>query len=646
MELLNSYNFVLFVLTQMILMFTIPAIISGIKYSKLDYFFIIVISTLSLFLFKMFDSASLIILTSFIIIMYFVKIKWYSILLIMTSQIILYCANYMYIVIYAYITKISDSIFVIFPSFFVVYVTISILFSYIINRVLKKISTPYLILNKGFLIVISTILLLTFSLFFFYSQINSDEAKVIRQYSFIFIGITIFLSILTFVISQFLLKEMKYKRNQEEIETYYEYTLKIEAINNEMRKFRHDYVNILTTLSEYIREDDMPGLRDYFNKNIVPMKDNLQMNAIKLNGIENLKVREIKGLITAKILRAQEMNIPISIEIPDEVSSINLNMIDLSRSIGIILDNAIEASTEIDDPIIRVAFIESENSVTFIVMNKCADDIPRIHELFQESFSTKGEGRGLGLSTLKEIADNADNVLLDTIIENGFFIQKVEIIKNYIMIEEKPMEIALATDNPYEVLEQAKNMNDIGCYFLDIQLSTDINGIKLGSEIRKHDPVGNIIFVTSHSELTYLTFVYKVAAMDFIFKDDPAELRTRIIDCLETAHTRLQLLSKDNSVETIELKRGSNSVYVQYDDIMFFESSTKSHRLIAHLDNRQIEFYGNLKELSQLDDRFFRCHNSFVVNRHNIESIDSKERIVYFKNKEHCYASVRNVKKI
>ncbi|CAC6246678.1 histidine kinase-%2C DNA gyrase B-%2C and HSP90-like ATPase family protein [Staphylococcus aureus] len=45
-------------------------------------------------------------------------------------------------------------------------------------------------------------------------------------------------------------------------------------------------------------------------------------------------------------------------------------------------------------------------------------------------FSTKGEGRGLGLSTLKEIADNADNVLLDTIIENGFFIQKVEIINN------------------------------------------------------------------------------------------------------------------------------------------------------------------------------------------------------------------------
>ncbi len=77
--------------------------------------------------------------------------------------------------------------------------------------------------------------------------------------------------------------------------------------------------------------------------------------------------------------------------------------------------------------------------------------------------------------------------------------------------------------------------------------------------------------------------------MDFIFKDDPDELKSRVIDCLETSESRLKLLSKESSVETIELKRGSNS-FMQYDDVMFFESS-KSHRLIAHLDNRQIEFW-------------------------------------------------------
>ena len=141
---------------------------------------------------------------------------------------------------------------------------------------------------------------------------------------------------------------MRYKQSLEEIETYYEYTLQIESINNEMRKFRHDYVNILTTMSEYIRENDMDGLKTYFNDNIVPMKDNLQMNSIKINGTDNLKVRAIKGLVTTKILQAQEKNIPISIEVPELIDHIEMNTVDLSRIIGIIIDNAIEASEELE----------------------------------------------------------------------------------------------------------------------------------------------------------------------------------------------------------------------------------------------------------------------------------------------------------
>ena len=96
-----------------------------------------------------------------------------------------------------------------------------------------------------------------------------------------------FIIVITFSVH----REMQYKRNLKEIETYYEYTLQIESINNEMRKFRHDYVNILSTMSEFIREDDMPGLREYFNDNIVSMKDNLQMNSIKINGTDKLKVQ-------------------------------------------------------------------------------------------------------------------------------------------------------------------------------------------------------------------------------------------------------------------------------------------------------------------------------------------------------------------
>ena len=86
---------------------------------------------------------------------------------------------------------------------------------------------------------------------------------------------------------------------------------------------------------------------------------------------------------------------------PDEIDKIDMNTIELSRITGIIIDNAIEASEALEDPLIRIAFIDNEESVTFIVMNKCSDNTPKIHELFEEGFSTKGDNRGLGLSTLK-----------------------------------------------------------------------------------------------------------------------------------------------------------------------------------------------------------------------------------------------------
>ena len=176
----------------------------------------------------------------------------------------------------------------------------------------------------------------------------------------------------------------------------------------------------------------MNGLRKYFRSEILPMQDSMQMNAIKINGLENLHIREIKGLLTTKILQAQEKSIRISIEVPDPIEKIEMSTINLSRIIGIILDNAIEASEKIeDDPLIRIAFIKNEDdSVMFIVMNKCEPNMPKVHTLFQENFSTKGKNRGLGLSTLKELTDSTTNVLLDTTIDNNYFIQKVEILNS------------------------------------------------------------------------------------------------------------------------------------------------------------------------------------------------------------------------
>lgn len=427
MELLSNFFLTLF---QGFLLFLISKIILDIKYTLRDYLIILLVIIPSAFLYFYIGSISILYLLIGCGIFLFYKVKWYSIITVLSSSILMFFTNFIAFIVEVLIQKIIYTFVLVDIVHTLTFALISITFAYSLKFLLKKLKHSYLSINKNYLIIISIVLVLSFIILYLYSKVQTVNISSLKIYGLIFIGIIIFFITLIIIISRYTLRELRYRRNMEEIETYYEYTLQIESINNEMRKFRHDYVNILTTMSEYIRENDMDGLKTYFNDNIVPMKDNLQMVSIKINGTDNLKVRAIKGLVTTKILQAQEKNIPISIEVPELIDHIEMNTVDLSRIIGIIIDNAIEASEELEDALIRIAFINVETSVMFIVMNKCKEDMPKIHELFQDSFSTKGDNRGLGLTTLKDITDTTENVLLDTTIENGYFVQKVEIINN------------------------------------------------------------------------------------------------------------------------------------------------------------------------------------------------------------------------
>ena len=424
---MDELNFLSFAAIQIFLLVWVIKTIANIKFVRKDYIFITGIIILSAILYNVYSSQALVLVVLMIIIFFYSKVRWYSIVIVLMSTLLSYLTNFITVAISLYTENIIHNIYLYNIFHFSIFIILSLILAHLFKHLLIKLRYSYLYLSKRYYIIISFVLAIAFIYFYIISQTNLQESNSLNFYAIIFVSITVLLSLVILLLSAFALREMKYKRKLQEIEAYYEYTLRIESINNEMRKFRHDYVNILTTLSDYIREDDMPGLRKYFNEHIVPMKDKLKTRSIKMNGIEKLKVREIKGLITTKIIQAQEKRIPISIEVPDEIDRISMNTVELSRIIGIIVDNAIEASENLEEPLINIAFIDNEESVTFIVMNKCSDDIPKIHELFEQGFSTKGDNRGLGLSTLKELTDSNENVLLDTVIENGYFVQKVEI---------------------------------------------------------------------------------------------------------------------------------------------------------------------------------------------------------------------------
>ena len=82
----------------------------------------------------------------------------------------------------------------------------------------------------------------------------------------------------------------------------------------------------------------------------------------------------------------------------------------------------------------------------------------------------------------------------------------VQIIQNTVLIEELDIQLVLNTGDPYVLLEKIKTSQNTGIYFLDIDLGSDLNGMQLAKQIRLFDPRGFIIFITAHSELSYMTF--------------------------------------------------------------------------------------------------------------------------------------------
>ncbi|KKB24655.1 quorum-sensing sensor histidine kinase AgrC [Staphylococcus carnosus] len=425
MELLNGSFITIF---QGVMLFIIAKIILNMKYAAKDLLYILLIILSGSICYYFFNRFALFIVILAAIFYFYKKVKLYSFLTIIGSILILYLSSMASLLMFLLFDIRSFNIIIVNLVYVLIFASVSIVCSLFLRYLIKILRQSYLSTNKIYITIVALFLFFTFIILFSFMPSSIDKSSTFKLVIVVYVAFILAIVILVIVISISVLREMRYKRQMQEIDHYYKYTLRIEKINNDMRKFRHDYINILLSMSEYIRDDDMPGLKSYFDKNIVPLKDSIQTNSFKINGIERLKIRELKGLLTTKIIQAQENKIRVSVEVPDEINHISINMIDLSRMVGIILDNAIEASLEIEDPLIQIGFMKEENSVVIIIMNKCAKDIPKVHELFQESFSTKGNNRGLGLSTLKEISESKDNVLLDTVIENHYFIQKLEII--------------------------------------------------------------------------------------------------------------------------------------------------------------------------------------------------------------------------
>ncbi len=313
---------------------------------------------------------------------------------------------------------------------------INILLFYFITLLCGKLLKKILLSGKGILrlqqiwYLIDATLLFLITIYLFDNLIpgqNGSIGKMIYNNILHISGYLLVMLFLFLAMRHSYLEQIQIQAKQKALQDLQDYTHDLEVMYNSLRSFKHDYINILLSISGYIENHDMDELKEFFENKIFPTKNLIDQGNYKLNQLSNIGVLEIKSLLSIKMIYAHESGIDITIDIPDKVDNFLIDTVDLARILGIFLDNAIEATLETKQPQIGLNIIQNKTGISIIINNRFQDNDLVLYKLKQKGFSTKAGHQGIGLSNAQKIINSYHNVLLETTIQQDCFLQHMEL---------------------------------------------------------------------------------------------------------------------------------------------------------------------------------------------------------------------------
>jgi len=154
-------------------------------------------------------------------------------------------------------------------------------------------------------------------------------------------------------------------------------------------------------------------------------------NSEQLYQVDFCDNKTIDAILYNKSLLAKSLHIPfdIQVQIPQQL---NIAYVDLICVYANLLDNAIEATLETDQPSIRFALINLETEYIFVISNTFLEKGIPYAALAKPNVSTKGANRGIGLYNAHEIISRYNHAFLDTEIQDKIFVQRLQLSKSLI----------------------------------------------------------------------------------------------------------------------------------------------------------------------------------------------------------------------
>lgn len=349
-----------------------------------------------------------------------------------TTYILLFIIVTPLINIYTTITDTSSTQVAIIPIHKLLYSLILYIFMFLCFKILKKFKLHITTLDKfdtctyNILIINSIVGIIAIAIQAYTQYLYIDYIP----HSLILLSLIVLL-IYFFISLYSLFRTSQLEKTKQLLSEEKMYNKTLNSLHDNIRGFKHDFFNMVQSIGGYIATDNIEGLKAYYKDLLEDCQINNNLSILNPELINN---PAIYSLLADKYYKAEEMGIKLNLEVMADLSKLNIKIYELSRILGILLDNAIEAANKCENKIINITFRNDKlkNKVLIIVQNSYINKDINIDRIFEKGFSSKQDdenhqSHGLGLWEVRKYLKRNTNLDLYTTKTAEFFTQQFEI---------------------------------------------------------------------------------------------------------------------------------------------------------------------------------------------------------------------------